>query len=309
MKSEFEWIERFKKIIPRKMQGLIPIGDDTALLRGASGSKWLFTTDVMVDGVDFIRGQIPPEMAGRKAVAVNLSDIAAMGGKPVAFVAALGIPEGISEGWLEKFYRGMTATAQKYRTLFVGGDISRSKEFFCSVAMLGQAPASGALTRSGARPGDWIGVTGALGGSILKHHYAFEPRILEGSFLAEHVRPSAMMDISDGLVQDLGHILKASNAGAEIDIRSIPPSRDAVKLGKGRCWETLWHSLGDGEDFELLFTMKDSDKRKLEKIWPKKFPKTRLSWMGKIRKKKGIQWLDNEKPIQLKLKKKGFQHF
>ena len=287
------------------MQGLLPIGDDTGIV----GGPLLFTTDTLVEGVDFIRGTLAPELAGRKAVAVNLSDIAAMGGTPAAFVAALGIPRGISENWIEKFYKGMTGMAQKYQTLFVGGDITRSKEFFASIAMLGLAPAQGPLLRSGARPGDWIGVTGELGGSILKHHYAFEPRIAEGRFLAENFSVHAGMDISDGLAQDLGHILKASKVGAELEIRRIPPSRDAVKLAKGRCWETLEHSLCDGEDFELLFSMPESQKRKLEKVWPQKFPKTRLSWIGRIQKGKGIQWLDNGRPVRLPFETKGFQHF
>lgn len=309
MKSEFELIERFKKIIPLKMQGMIPIGDDTAVLKGPGGSKWLLTTDVLVEGVDFIYGRIAPEMAGRKAVAVNLSDIAAMGGSPVALVAAIGIPKGFSESWLEKFYKGMTATAQKHKTLFAGGDISRSKEFFASIAMIGLAPVQGPRLRSGARPGDWIGVTGTLGGSILKHHYAFEPRIPEGHFIVE-AGARAMIDISDGFAQDLGHILKASNAGAEIEIRRIPISRDAVKLVKSHPRDNdLAHALNDGEDFELLFTIGDAQKQKLEKSWPKQFPKTRLSWLGRIRKEKGLRWLDHGRPVRLPFATKGFRHF
>ncbi|HLD50064.1 MAG TPA: thiamine-phosphate kinase [bacterium] len=341
MKSEFELIERFKKIIPRKMQGLIPIGDDTGLISGARGSKWLFTTDVIVEGVDFIHGQIKPEMAGRKAVAVNLSDIAAMGGTPAAFVAALGIPKGFPESWIEKFYQGMIVIARKHRTLFVGGDISRSKELFASIAMIGHAPAKGPLLRSGARPGDWIGVTGELGGSILRRHYGFDPRIVEGKFLAEDYRASAAIDISDGLAQDLEHILKASSVGATIDIQKIPISSDVLRhserseesqsskkeilrqprkgaaslktpqddVKRRKCQQRLKHALTDGEDFELLFTMGQAGKRKLEKVWRKKFPRTRLSWIGRIQKEKGIRWMDHAKPVRLPFKTTGFRHF
>ncbi len=320
--SEFKLIERLKKIIPRKIQGLIPIGDDTGLVPGVGGSQWLFTTDVIVEGVDFIHGQVKPEMAGRKTVAVNLSDIAAMGGTPAAFVAALGIPKGFPESWIEKFYQGMILIARKHRTLFVGGDISRSKDFFASISMLGHAPAKGPVLRSGARAGDWIGVTGTLGGSILKHHCAFEPRIPEACFLAENIRPHAMIDISDGFAQDLGHILKASSVGAIIEINDIPISKDVFKLsphptplpkrGRGQgegVKMALKHALSDGEDFELLFTMGQAGKRKLEKVWRKKFPRTRLSWIGRIQKEKGIRWLDHAKPVRLPFKTTGFRHF
>ncbi len=280
------------------MQGLVPIGDDTAVIAGSGGSKWLFTTDVIVDGVDFIHSKIAPQMAGRKAVAVNLSDIAAMGGTPVAFVAALGIPKGFSEAWIEKFYKGMTAIAKKYGTLFTGGDISRSKDFFCSVAMLGIAPEKGAVLRSGARAGDWIGVTGKFGGSIREHHYVFEPRVAEGKYLAQYFRPHAMIDVSDGLAQDLGHILKASGVGAAIEIQKIP--KNGVSLEQ---------ALTDGEDFELLFTMGETQKEKLERGWRKKFPRTPLSWIGRIQKEKGIRWLDHTKPVRLPFEIKGFRHF
>ncbi len=310
MKSEFELIEKFKRKIPRHLQGLIGIGDDTAVLDGPDRTKWLFTTDAIVEGVDFVRNKILAADAGRKALAINLSDIAAMGGEPVACVITLGIPASLKSSWLDGFYNGIIQLAQKYRVQCVGGDITRAKEFFCSIAMLGKADAGKIITRHGAKPGDLIGVTGFLGGSILKHHYQFEPRIAEGKFLAEHFQPTAMMDISDGLLQDLGHILKASKVGANLDLESIPVSQDAKKLAGKHSVKLLEHALTDGEDFELLFTVPAGKRKKIEPGWKKEFPRVPLSWIGKVRSGRGIDSLKNEKPVQIPhFSKKGFSHF
>ena len=310
MKTEFELIELLKKKIPRRLQGPAGIGDDAAVMPPLGGRQWLFTTDVLVEGVDFIRSKIAPEMAGRKAVAANLSDIAAMGGEPFAFVAAIGIPKGMSEAWIERFYSGMVKMAARHKTLFAGGDTSRAKEFFVSVAMTGISHAA-PVSRSGARAGDFIGVTGDLGGSILKHHYFFKPRIREGRFLSEKIRVTAMIDISDGLLQDLGHILKASGTGAELALDRIPVSQDAKRLAGHHPAKALRHALTDGEDFELLFTAPSSAKRKLELAWPKKFPGVKLSWIGRITaQKQKIGWMKDGKKIPGPVfKKAGFSHF
>jgi thiamine-monophosphate kinase len=294
--SEFELIEAIKRKIPRNLQGLIPIGDDAGAICPAPDQLLVFTTDAIVEGVDFVRGKLAPELVGRKALAINLSDLAAMGAEPLAFTITLGIVRTSAQSWVLDFYKGLMKLAAEYNVSCVGGDITRSKQFFASVALTGQAKREEIVLRSGARSGDWIAVTGELGGSILKHHYAFEPRIKEARFLTQHFRPSAMMDISDGLAQDLEHILKASGCGAELDFGRIPISRDAKQPG-------LEHALSDGEDFELLFTVNPEKKAALEKAWAKKFPKVRLSFIGRIRSG------HRGKITNLKLKKKGFTHF
>jgi len=315
MRSEFKLIELLKRQIPRGLQGPFEIGDDAAVLphsgRDDGGGPLLLTTDTVVDGVDFRIGKISPEDAGRKALAVNLSDIAAMGGVPTAFVAALGIPRSLNEKWLLRFYWGMIRLAVKHRTLCVGGDISRSRSFFASISLLGRAVSRRIIGRSGARPGDWIAVTGRLGGSILAHHCRFTPRLAEGKFLAENYPPNAMMDLSDGLVQDLGHILQASGVSASIDLARIPISAAARKLAKGNSCKALEHALTDGEDFELLLTPSPQMKPSLDRHWRRRFPSVPLSWIGRIERGKGkISWLWNGKKIPPpRFRRAGFSHF
>ncbi len=307
MKSEFELIETLKRKIPRSLQGRIGIGDDTGIF-DAGKEKLLFTTDCVVDGVDFISKKIKPELAGRKALAINLSDIAAMGGMPLAFVVTLGIPKGFSQKWVEHFYSGMMKLAAQHKVSCVGGDMTGAKEFFASIALTGKADRP--VQRKGAKKGDWIGVTGLLGGSILAHHTSFEPRLKEGRFLAQNGATS-MLDISDGLGQDLGHILKASGVGAELIAREIPLSRDAFILSSKDRVPPLQHAFSDGEDFELLFTVPASKKSRIEIKWGKVFPRTRLSWIGRITPGKNkITWKKIARQLVAPpLKTKGFKHF
>jgi thiamine-monophosphate kinase len=267
--------------------------------------------DSIVEGVAFRMEKLAPEWVGRKALAVSLSDMAAMGAKPVGFVVAVGMPRKVSEKWLMLFQRGMMGLARAYSTPCLGGDISRAKQFFSAVTVFGEAGPAGVVLRKTARIGDWIGVTGSLGGSILNHHYRFSPRVQEGMFLAARFRPHAMIDISDGLLQDLGHVLRSSNAGAELDFAHIPVSRDAKRLSKKRKELAYERALTDGEDFELLFTLAPARAKKLSLEWNKYFPRVRLSWIGKIiRGAETIRWTQNGRVVPApQLKKKGFEHF
>lgn len=310
MRSEFGLIEKLKSLVPKTLQGKPGIGDDAAVIEGPGGDKWLLTTDAIGEGFDFVWGKASPEKVGRKALAINLSDIAAMGGVPVAFVATLGIPRKVKGAWVEKFYRGMIRLAKRYKTLCVGGDLTASREFFASVALLGRVSSEEIIFRRGAKQGDWIGVTGRLGGSILGHHLDFEPRIFEARFLAQKFHPTAMMDISDGLWQDLEHLLGASRVGARLDLEHIPVSRDALNLAQGNSAKALVHALTDGEDFELLFTVPSARRHSLELAWRKKFPTVSLSWIGIIQEGRGIEWTRGDKPTTPPLaSKKGFAHF
>ncbi|MFA7001810.1 MAG: thiamine-phosphate kinase, partial [Candidatus Omnitrophota bacterium] len=156
MNREFALIEKLKKRIPRTLQGLIPIGDDAGMITLAKRTGLLVSTDAIVEGVDFRMSGTDPALIGRKALAVNLSDMAAMAARPVAFVAAAGIPKGLGERWMLRFHEGMMRLAREYQVACLGGDLSRAREFFAAVTILGEAPKAGAVLRSGARPGDWI---------------------------------------------------------------------------------------------------------------------------------------------------------
>ncbi len=309
--NEFDLIKRIIKKIPRKLQGPLGIGDDTAVLNFRGKKKWLFTTDVLVDGVDFISGKTPPRLVGRKALAVNISDVAAMGGEPSACLVSLGIPRRFNPRWIDLFYDGLIQLAQKYKIQCAGGDISRSREFFVSVALLGISQSGKIITRSDACRGDAIFVTGELGGSILRHHLLFEPRLEESRFLIRYFHPTSMIDISDGLIQDLEHILELSRCGASMDVAFIPVSRDARRLAKGNRVRALEHALTDGEDFELLFTVPSREKEKLLSAWKKRFPKVSLSVIGEMTSaRQKIVWCREGKRVPApKLKKKGFSHF
>ncbi|MBN1688347.1 MAG: thiamine-monophosphate kinase [Candidatus Omnitrophica bacterium] len=307
--SEFQLIEMLKRGVPKSLQGDIGLGDDAAVLSFRRGRKVLFSADTVVEGVDFKMGQIQPEMAGRKALAVNLSDIAAMGGTPFAFVSALGLPRKVSERWIKEFHVGMVRLARQFQVSFVGGDVTASKQFFASIAILGYARK--AILRRGAKPGDLIGVTGDLGGSILEHHYRFMPRLREGQYLARHFHPSAMIDISDGLWQDCEHMMKASGVCAKLDADKVPVSKAALTLSKNNRKKALGHALGDGEDFELLFTLPQKSAHRLDRHWKKRFPNVRLSWIGRVlpgKAKQGIvQCSVNE--FNRKTIRKGYSHF
>ena len=212
MPSEFTLINMLKEKVPHGMPRGVGIGDDAAVL-GASGSNEIvITTDTIVEKIDFLLKDAKPEDIGRKCIAVNLSDIAAMGATPSAFVVTLGIPKKMLRRlkWIGALYKGMSPLAKKYGAICIGGDMTQSEELFLSMTMIGFVKSKRAITRAGAKPGHWIGVTGTLGGSILGKHLNFEPRVTEGQYLSERFKPSSMIDVSDGLIQDLEHILKAS---------------------------------------------------------------------------------------------------
>ena len=318
--NEFALINLLKKKIPHNLQGAIGIGDDAGVFTVPLGESLAFTSDIMVEGVDFFfdhkkknrkkLGVLSPEKTGAKALAINFSDLAAMGAYPRAFIVSLGVPKDLSADWLKRFYQGMMVLARQFNTACVGGDVSRSKEFFVTIALVGSSKPKQLVQRKGARPGDWIGVTGALGGSLLRRHAIFQPRIAAGQFLAKNFKPTSMIDISDGLIQDLEHILRMSGVGAALELTEIPISGDAVKLAKGDGMKAFERACTDGEDFELLWTMRPSQKFRFEKAWRKQFSKIPLSWIGRIEKGTKIRWtLQGRAMKSPKFKRGGFQHF
>lgn len=295
--GEFDLIERIKRRTPKSKNILIGIGDDAAILK-KSGRNILLTTDLLVENVDFSFKTAMPEQIGRKALAVNLSDVAAMGGIPKTAVIGLVVPPKTDVNRIERFYQGLLKLAKQFKVSIAGGDLSKGPLWMVSVTLLGEANRKSIL-RSGAKAGDLIGVTGKLGGSIRGKHLNFIPRVEEGKFLADSGIHS-MIDISDGFLQDLGHILRASKTGALVALDHVPISKDA---------KTLDQALSDGEDFELLFTASPAIWKKLEPKWKKRF-RTPLFCVGMItRIKNQIMYLQNGRIVTFKPKKAGYQHF
>jgi thiamine-monophosphate kinase len=285
-------------------------GDDCALLDlGVPGKLILFKTDAVVEGFHFTRETLP-EKIGRKALARCLSDIAAMAGTPTAALVTIGLPEKFDAEFVAKIYNGISALAREHGVAVVGGETTTNPErILISISLLGTAPREKQILRSGAKIGDAIFVTGELGGSLAEKHLDFEPRLTEARWLAEHFTIHAMIDLSDGLAGDLRHILQSGGVGAEILKSAVPVSRAAKLQAKqsSTIKPAFAAALTDGEDFELLFTVGSKHAVKLLDAWKKKFPKLKLSCIGKIVASDGI--LIRDKGGSHQLNAQGYAHF
>jgi len=260
--GEFSYIDWLRQQTPPAPRVLLGPGDDAAVVAWAGAPPMLVTTDVLMDGTDFLLNEIGPERVGRKAMAVNLSDIAAMAGRSVAALVGVVLPKTGGRPLAEGLYRGLRALADEFDTPIVGGDTnSWDGALVVSVTVIGEVVGGRAVTRSGARPGDWLMVTGPLGGSILGHHLDFTPRVREALWLHERVELRAMIDISDGLAADVHHLCEESRCGAVLVAESIPIAEAARRMNDER--SPLDHALGDGEDFELAFAVSPEDGAKL----------------------------------------------
>jgi thiamine-monophosphate kinase len=262
MPSEFEYIRWLRRQTPQDPRVLIGPGDDAAALFWQADQVCLVTTDMLLEGSCFRLAEAGPRRVGRKAMAVNLSDIAAMAGRPVAAVVSVGLPRRSGRSLAEELYAGLREMADQFATAVVGGDTnSWDGPLVISVALLGEAIPPGPVRRSGARPGDYLLVTGPLGGSILGKHLDFTPRVREAQQLLRAAPLHAMIDVSDGLGADVFHLCEESGCGASLRAEAIPIAADAYKLADGR--SPLEHALGDGEDFELVAALAPEDARRL----------------------------------------------
>src|SRR5829696_5924458 len=244
--GEFAYIEWLRRVTPAAAGVAVGPGDDTAVLRPPRGPL-LVTTDMLLEGSCFRLADAGPRRVGRKAIAVNLSDIPAMAGVPTAAVVSVGLPRAGGRELAEGLYLGMREMADAFGVPLVGGDTnSWDGPLSISVTLLGEATDRGPVLRSGAKVGDWVMVTGSLGGSILGHHLDFTPRVREALALHESAALHAMIDISDGLAADLNHICEESRCGAVLYASAIPISDAARELGRASGKTPLQHALGDG---------------------------------------------------------------
>ncbi len=256
------------------------IGDDCAVLPPSRRAQ-LVTTDPVIYGQHF-DAAVPPRAVGAKLLKRNLSDIAAMGGRPGAAVISLALAPDTRLDWLQEFYLGLAACARRHRVKIVGGDITQAPANFFGafLTLYGEATARRIVSRAGSRAGDRIFVTGELGGSLLGHHHAFTPRLAEGAWLARRAEVRAMMDVSDGLAQDLGALTPAGLAPA-LDAAAVPVSAAARRMARRTRRSPLAHALGDGEDYELLVVVRGPT-GKFARDWRKRFPRVRLTDLGKF---------------------------
>jgi thiamine-monophosphate kinase len=247
------------------------IGDDCAVLPPFRGLP-LVTVDPVICGRHFKAGD-SPRAVGAKLLKRNLSDIAAMGGRPLAAVVALTLDPGVSLRWLEQFHRGLVACARRHRVRLVGGDVAQAGgALSASLTLLGEANAR-PLTRAGAQLGDSIYVTGVLGGSVRSgHHLTFTPRLAEGAWLARRPEVRAMMDVSDGLAKDLRALTPPGTQPA-LAADALPRRRGA----------SLAAALGEGEDYELVTAVRaGANLAAFERAWSRAFPRVRLSRIGRF---------------------------
>jgi thiamine-monophosphate kinase len=340
-RSEFDFIDRIRQralkhssLITHHSSLSLGIGDDAAVVRQQSGRETVVTADLLVEEIDFRLDTTPPRLLGHKALAVSLSDVAAMGARPRYALLSIGVPREIwHTDFVDEFYEGFFALAQTYGVALVGGDVSRSPErVVIDSVVLGEVARGQAVTRSGARPGDHVFVTGALGGAAaglrllgrgvhlrrklphsLEHPAAEElllrqlrpePRVPWGALLGEEHLATAMIDVSDGLSSDLAHLARASRVGAIIEAARVPVDPAVIEVCGRRALDPLLLALHGGEDFELLFTVRPRDLGRL----PRALGGVPLTYIGDVTNEPG-RVLISEGPRVWPLEPGGFTHF
>ena len=312
--KERRLIQQIRKLAASSANSAVKagIGDDCAVLRLKPGFELLVTTDFCIENVHFRRTWHPPTAVGHRCLTRGLSDIAAMGGEPMACFLSLGLPADVPQSWVRGFLRGMLNLARRHNVQLAGGDVSSAPQITADIIVTGQVPAGTAVLRSGARPGDRIYVTGSLGGSAatLKQlfagkpvkpsksspHFYPTPKLEVGDWLRKRHLVTAMIDLSDGLSVDLAHICDESGVGAVL-------ASDKVPIGKNADLDLALHG---GEDYELLFTA-----RRKSKI-PAKIAGVLVTEIGEIRNRRdyssAIQILGDNGKVR-PLPQRGWEHF
>ncbi len=312
-----------KKVYTKDKRVVLNIGDDAAVLKSSPGKLLIFTTDTMMEKVHFDLRYFSFKDIGWKSMAANLSDIAAMGGTPLAGLVSLGLPKKIKVEQVLELYSGMKILSSKFKCPIVGGDIFFSPQgVVVTISLLGEVERNLFKTRGAAKVGDLIYVTGDLGeaeaglrvlrkskakkNSITKKHLTPYPRVFESRLLIRNLKITSMIDVSDGLSSDLHHICEESNKGALIYAKKIPVSQRITTVCKSLNLSPLNLALSSGEEYELLFTLRPGQEKKIAKMTNGKF---RVTLIGEIRKKEeGFKILDLDGKTK-NLKKTGYTHF
>jgi thiamine-monophosphate kinase len=317
--AEKALISEIRRMVGRGRSGRVVrgIGDDCAVLSLPPRHEVLVTTDFSLEGVHFRREWHPPEAVGHRCLARGLSDIAAMGGEPIAAFLSLALPRQLRQSWVKRFVQGLLQLANRHHVTLAGGDIAQSASgVLADIVVLGSVPQGKAILRSGARPDDRIYVTGQLGCSAAAldelfsgrkkklrvadypRHFFPEPRVEVGRFLREKNLASAMIDTSDGLSTDLSHICEESECGARVDARLVP----CAASRPGSAGVDLRFALHGGEDYELLFTARAS--RRI----PATIQGVPITEIGRITRGNEIRLVHPNQQTE-KLRPAGWQHF
>lgn len=293
--------------VPGRTDVVVGPGDDCAVVRSSDDARYdyLLKSDPVIEGVHFTKAT-PGMAVGHKALGRVLSDIAAMGGEPLWALVNLVTPATTSVARVISIYAGLRKLAHHWRVAIVGGDVTSGPCLEAHVFGVGRVPRRQAILRGGASSGDYIFVTGALGGSGRGKHLAFQPRLAEGHWLQLKHWATAMIDISDGLATDLRHLIRQSRVGAELFLAKIPL---APAIRKSAAWQTaLRHAFGDGEDYELLFTVSPANAVQLIRAWPAKFS-TPCTCIGRITDRPNIIECVDARGQRTRLNAAGYEHF
>lgn len=298
--SELSLIDYFKNNLNNNNSNVVKgIGDDAAVIRISKDKYLLNASDMLIEGRHFSR-TTNLGAVGYKAMSCSISDIAAMGGAPSYALVSLGLPKRFKFKDVKLLLAGMKKSAKKFSVNIVGGDTNQSQKLIIDISMIGFTKPRNLTLRNTAKEGDYIFVTGSLGGSIYKKHLNFTPRVKEALYLTDRFNVSAMIDISDGLILDLWRVLKASKVGAVLFETLIPRSRQARSLNQ---------VLYMGEDFELLFAVPSKEGKSLLEKVEKGVIKFPLSLIGKIIRDTEQIWLVDKDSNLKRLKPRGFLHF
>lgn len=274
--GEFELINRLTRNVEKvNKQVVVGIGDDCAVLPWKKDVYQLATCDVQVADVHFLPNIATPQHIGEKAIAVNVSDIAAMGGTPTSCLVSLLLPKNITTAYIDELYKGIVSSCKKYNIQIVGGNMSGGKQLAIDIFMLGEVNHEHVLLRSGAKAGDKVLVTGTLGDAaagltilqnqhiqlsekqktkLLMRQFSPRPRLAESAIIAQSKQATAMIDISDGLASDVQHVCDQSIVGIELWEEKIPIAAETIEVAKQLQRNPLSFALEGGEDYELLFT-------------------------------------------------------
>ena len=326
--GEFGFIERFShRFEDYLVDDSTGIGDDCAILPSNDDHDLVITTDMLVEDIHFIRNKISALDLGHKSLAVNLSDIAAMGGQPISSFLSVAIPKDIEVEYLDELMEGYHQLSKSYKLPLMGGDTTRSsKKLVLNISVIGKVPKGTAKLRSSAKKGDIIAVTNRLGDSagglhviinnlpenalnsyLVYKHVHPNPHVKQGLWLGNKKAVNAMMDVSDGIASDLNHILKASGLGASIELSKLPISDQLKEFSSQYKLNPYELAVSGGEDYCLLLTIEANSFEQIAKEY-KAVIGTELFPIGVITDGEQIEWTKNNKTIEGQLKG-GFNHF